>query len=148
MLSGSRNTSTDPYTSSAIGDCVSGLSAVSARHDTVGFEVRLPGLQVGAAGDRETRVVEPGGRLPEEARIVRVVVVQHDHQIPRGVGKDLADPTGMRAVHLMGHVEDVLVPPHAPIEIGDGERDVVQARSRDCGHGASVVQAAAVMRSR
>ena len=63
MLSGSRNTRTEPYGSSAIGDCVSGLSAASARDDAVGLEVVLPRLEVGRGRDDEADVVEAGGRL-------------------------------------------------------------------------------------
>jgi hypothetical protein len=133
MLSGSRNTRTEPYGSSAIVDCVSGLSATSAR-TTPWASMRLPGLEVRPARHHEAGVVKAGDRLGEERRVVGVVAVQHDHQLAAFIGEELADTAGVRNVDLELDAEDVLVPWDADVDVAHGECEVVEPRGRD-GHG-------------
>jgi hypothetical protein len=130
MLSGSRKTTTEAYGSSVIGDWVSGLSAASAR--TTPWASRCScqssrSLRVGTASR--------GRRgFAEETAVVGFVLVQRDDQLLVGSGEKSSDSAGMRAVEDGVDVEDRFIPPHAGIEVGDGECQMVQAGLGDVRH--------------
>jgi hypothetical protein len=91
----------------------------------------LPLLEVLAGRDHEAGVVQAVRRLVEEIAVVRVVAVQHDHEVHRVVGEELADAAGMRDVHPELDAEHTLVPGHAGVDVADGQGEVVQS----CGRG-------------
>ena len=71
-------------------------------------------------------MVETGGLLGEASTVVAVVVVEHEDQV-HGLGaEDLADTAFVRDVHALPHTEDALVPRDAGVDVGDGDRQVVQ----------------------
>ena len=59
------------------------------------------------------------------------MTVQHDHELVGVVGKELPDPARMGHVGLEADAEHRFVPTDAGVDIGDGQREVVQAGGCD-----------------
>ena len=91
------------------------------------FEVLLPPFEVGARRDDEADVVEARPGLGEDLVLVGVVHVQREGQRPVAVGEDAGRAPLMWGVHQMTDREDLFVPADAGVQIGDGERDVMDA---------------------
>src|SRR5215217_6036260 len=94
----------------------------------------LPGLQLRAARDAESDVVEAGPSLREALARVSVMVVQDDDQAHLLVGQELPDASLVGLLHPVADAEDPRVPVDARLQVRDGERDVVQVGQRKVRH--------------
>jgi hypothetical protein len=79
-------------------------------------------------------VVEPGRGFGEEATVVGVVSVQGEHQFPVGSGENSSYSSGVRNVQDRMDIEDRFIPLDAGVEVGDGDRQMVEARLGWVGH--------------
>ncbi len=89
-------------------------------------EVILPSLQLCAAANRESRMIQSRPPLGEFFPLVGVVAVEDDRQRPLLVCQHHSGPTFVRRLQKQRQAEDVLVPNHAGIEVGHCDRQVVQ----------------------
>ena len=80
-------------------------------------------------GTPSPRWSSPVRRLAEQLVLVGVVAVQHDHERERLVGEQLHVAALVRSLHLERDAEHVRVPVDAGVEVGDGEGDVMLART-------------------
>ena len=102
-------------------------------YDAVGLEVLLPEFKIVAGRDCETTMVESGRSFDEKAAVVVVVSVQRDHQLSVTSGENSSDAAMVRYVENGVDIEDRFVPANAGIEVGDGERRMVQPGLGDVG---------------
>jgi hypothetical protein len=117
-----------------MGDCVRGLSAAAQGVTPLASRCACQACRSAPGGDEEPGVVEPGRGFGEQAAVVGVVPVQNDHELPVVVGKKLAHAALVRYVAAVADAEHVLIPADTGVDIGHGERDVVDAGTGDAGH--------------
>ena len=88
----------------------------------------MPKFQIAPRRNHEAGMVEPGHGFGEETAVIVVVPVQGKHQLPVASRENSPNATGMRDIEDGMNIEDSFVPSDARLEIGDGDREMVQAR--------------------
>ena len=89
-------------------------------------EVFLPNLQLCSTVDSESHMIQSRPFLGESLPLVGVVAVKDDSESPLIVGQHHPRSTNMWRLHQQRHIENLLIPSHAGIEIGHREGDMME----------------------